>query len=289
MPAFKLNIGSLTSPLGIVHLLEVLLSCTAFSLVAVHDSYHNSFGESSLFTWCFCFIVSTFVVVMELISLAESLPLSWQDFTSAFSMLAALMVSTTSIVYPSVFIPDRCSSYRCRYEATATALSCLCFVAYAVEVGLTWARGGEVQSFLATTPGRLKVFEAYVACVIFSLVDFSSSFKYYAGLEWCLTVYCACFIVTSLIIILTIGRCLSSLPFPLQKALVAYHTMAVLMYATAAIIWPIYSFKRFSRPLCFLNTSVCVEWNSRLGVTLLTFFNLFAYAVDLLYSSKMST
>nr|XP_020664245.1 myeloid-associated differentiation marker-like [Pogona vitticeps] len=287
MPAPKLNLRSLTSPLGIARLFQIFFSCMAFSLVAVHDSYHNSFGESAMFTWCFCFVISIFVVVVELISVAESLPFSWQDFTSAFSMLAALMIFTTSIVYPSVFIPDRCSSRRCRYEAGATFMSWFCFVAYATEVGLTRARGGEISSFLASVPGRLKIFEAYVACLIFSLVEFSSSFKNYASLEWCLTVYCVCFIITSLIVILTIGRCLMTLPFPLRKALVGYHTLAVLMYLTAAILWPTYSFRRISRPPCLLNTAVCVEWNSRLGVTFLTFFNLFAYIADLVYSSKM--
>nr|XP_020664233.1 myeloid-associated differentiation marker homolog [Pogona vitticeps] len=282
----ELKFGSLISPLGIARLFQILFSCTAFSLVAAHESYHNSYGAWSMFTWCLCFAVSIVVVVVELIGVAESLPLSWQDFTSAFSMLAALMIFTTSIVYPSVFIPGRCKSDGCSYEAAATAMSCFCFVAYAVEVGLTRAKEGEVSSFLASVPGLLKVFEAYVACLIFSLVDYTKSYTRHAGLQWCLAVYCICFIITLLIIILTVGRCLAALPIPLDKTLVGYNLLAVLMYVTAAIVWPIYSFRNFSRPSpCNANT--CAEWNNRLGVTFLTFFNLIAYIVDLVYSSKM--
>ncbi|XP_062820798.1 myeloid-associated differentiation marker [Anolis carolinensis] len=283
MPTLEPNVRSLISPLGIVRFLEILLSCAAFSLASVHHSNYGSYGAWSMFTWCFCFSISVLVVVVEVAGLTESLRISWQDFTSAFSMLAALMIFTTSIVYPSTFIPY-CND--CSYIAAATAMSCFCFVAYAVEVGLTRAKEGEISGFLATIPGLLKVFEAYVACLIFSLVANYTFYDLYAGLQWSLAVYCICFIITLVIIILTVGRCLASLPFPLEKVLVAYNVLAVLLYITAAVVWPLYSFKNYSRPdPC--NRITCVTWNNRLGVTFLTYFNLIAYIVDLVYSSKM--
>ncbi|XP_061455438.1 myeloid-associated differentiation marker-like [Rhineura floridana] len=289
MPTLELNPRSIISPLGIVRLFEIFLSCTAFSLVAVHHSYDGAEGAWSMFTWCFCFTISVFIVIVELLGLAESLPLSWQDFTSAFSMLAALMVFTTSILYPSIFISKKCRSTKCSYEGAATAMSCLCFIAYAIEVGLTRAKARELGSFLATIPGLLKVFEIYVACIIFSLVGGTGG--YYAvwpGLQRCLAVYCICFIITLLIVILTIGRCLASLPFPLEKALVGYNIWAVALYVTAVIVWPIYSFKLITRPYpCTMDNFYCIRWNNLLGVTFLTFFNLIAYIVDLVYSSKM--
>ncbi|XP_054848366.1 myeloid-associated differentiation marker homolog [Eublepharis macularius] len=286
MPALELNTRSLISPLGVVRFFEVFFACTAFSLVSVYHSYNGSNGVWCMFTWCFCFVVTLLIILVEFIGLAQSLPLSWQDFTSAFSMLAALMTFTTSVVYPSVFIANSCSGRDCAYKGSATAMSCLCFIAYAIEVGLTRAKSGEVSSFLATVPGLLKVFEAYVACLIFSLVDFTKSYRSYAGLQWCVAVYCICFIITMFIIILTVGRCLASLPFPLEKALVAYNFLAVLMYITATFVWPIYSFRDFSRTYA-CNAGLCREWNNRLGVTFLTIFNLIAYIVDLVYSSKM--
>ncbi|KFV66029.1 Myeloid-associated differentiation marker, partial [Dryobates pubescens] len=158
---------------------------------------------------------------------------------------------------------------------------CLCFLAYALEVGLSRARPGDISSFLSTVPGLLKVFEAYVACLIFSLLDGYGST---AGLQWCVAVYSICFIVTLLIIIFTIGRCLSYMPCPLEKILVGYNGLAFLMYLTATILWPLYSFKDSQRP------DPCGKdclWNKRLGVTFLTIFNLIAYSVDLVYSTRM--
>ncbi|XP_034276380.1 myeloid-associated differentiation marker-like [Pantherophis guttatus] len=285
MLALKFNGRSLISPLGIVRLLEIFFSCTAFSLAATYKDYGGNYGSWSMFTWCFCFIVSVFVVIMELISLDAALPVSWQDFTSAFSMLATLMIFTTSVVYPATFIPS-CQRYHCGYQIGATIMSCLCFIAYAVEVGLTRAKAGELSNFLTTIPGLLKVFEAYVACLIFSLLGISD-YKKFPGLEWCVAVYCICFILTMVIIILTIGRCLGSLPIPVEKTLIAYNILAVLMYLTVVVVWPLYSFRDNPRPRCNISPGRCVVWDNDLGITFLSFFNLIAYIVDFAYSYKM--
>ncbi|ETE63178.1 Myeloid-associated differentiation marker, partial [Ophiophagus hannah] len=287
MPALRFNGRSLISPLGIVQLLEIFFSCTAFSLAAVYQSYDGNYGAWSMFTWCFCFIISVFVVAMELISLDAALPLSWQDFTSAFSMLATLMIFTTSIVYPATFIPS-CKSYKCGYEIGATVMSSLCFIAYAVEVGLTRAKAGELSNFLTTIPGLLKVFEAYVACLIFSLLDKISYYRTWPGLEWCVAVYSICFILTMVIIILTIGRCLGSLPIPVEKTLIAYNILAVLMYLTVVVVWPLYHFRNNPGPQCNSpHDARCANWDNQLGITFLSFFNLIAYIVDFAYSYKM--
>ncbi|KYO32496.1 myeloid-associated differentiation marker homolog [Alligator mississippiensis] len=284
MPVTGMNARSLISPVGITRFFEIFLSCTAFSLVANAKAFSGPYGTWCMFSWCFCFAVTVLIIVLELTELFPRLPLSWDDFTSAFSMLAALMIFTSSIVYPSVYIHGTCSTSVCARQAAATAMSCLCFIAYAIEVGLTRARPGDVSSFLSTVPGLLKVFEAYVACLIFSLVDNGHSYYHLPGLQWSMAVYCICFILTLLIIILTIGQCLAYIPFPLEKVLVGYNALAVLMYLTTAVIWPYYSFKGVSRPSpC---NSDC-QWNSKLGVTFLTYFNLIAYIVDLVYSSKM--
>ncbi|KAG6937591.1 myeloid-associated differentiation marker -like protein [Chelydra serpentina] len=284
MPVVELNFRSLITPVGIIRFFEIFLSCTAFSLVAASSHYQGTYGAWCMFTWCFCFVVSVLIVVLELSSFSEKLPLSWDDFTSAFAMLAALMIFTSSIMYPSTFIAGACFGSKCAYQAAATAMSCICFIAYAIEVGLTRARPGDISSFLTTVPGLLKVFEAYVACLIFSLVSHPLPYKTEPGQQWCIAVYSICFIVTLLIIILTIGRCLTYIPFPLEKVLVGYNAFAVLLYLTAAIIWPIFNFRGNPRPNSC--DSSC-PWNRLLGVTFLTFFNLIAYIVDLVYSSKM--
>ncbi|XP_064009286.1 myeloid-associated differentiation marker-like isoform X2 [Pogoniulus pusillus] len=224
MAVATVNLRALTSWVGIARLLAVLLSCLAFSLVASTWSFGGPYGTWCMFTWCFCFAVTLLVLLLELLELYPALPLSWDDFTSAFSMLAALMIFTTSVVYPSTLISSPCRGSVCARQAVATAASCLCFLAYALEVGLTRAKPGDISSFLSTVPGLLKVFEAYVACLIFSLLDGYASKP---GLQ---------------------------------------------------------CFKGYPRP------SHCNKdclWNKFLGVTFLTIFNLIAYLVDLVYSSRM--
>ncbi|XP_010003615.1 PREDICTED: myeloid-associated differentiation marker [Chaetura pelagica] len=275
------SLRALTSWVGIARLMAVVLSCVAFSLVASTRNFGNSYGTWCMFTWCFCFAVTLLVLLLELLELYPKLPLSWDDFTSAFSMLATLMVFTSSVVFPATFISSPCSSNECARQAVATTASFLCFLFSAFEVGLTRAKPGDISSFLSTVPGLLKVFEAYVACLIFSLLDNHVSG---AALQWCVAVYSICFIITFLIIISTIGRCLTYIPCPLEKLLVGYNALALLMYITATILWPLYSFNGKSRPdPCDRNC----WWNKHLGVTFLTIFNLVAYTVDLVYSTRM--
>ncbi|NXU77232.1 MYADM protein, partial [Oreotrochilus melanogaster] len=281
MAVVTVNLRAVTSWVGIARIFAVVLSCVAFSLVASTNNFGGPYGTWCMFTWCFCFTVTLLVLLLELLELYPKLPLSWDDFTSAFSMLAALMVFTTSVVFPSTFISSPCTSSVCARQAVATTISCLCFLAYALEVGLTRAKPGDISSFLSTVPGLLKVFEAYVACLIFSLLD---NYVSEAGLQWCVAVYSICFIFTFLIIVFTIGRCLSYIPCPLEKILVGYSALALVMYITATILWPLYSFRGRSRP------SPCDKncwWNKHLGITFLTIFNLIAYMVDLVYSTRM--
>ncbi|XP_064581562.1 myeloid-associated differentiation marker homolog [Zonotrichia leucophrys gambelii] len=278
-----LNLRALTSWVGIARLLAVVLSCLSFSLVASTRDFGNPYGTWCMFSWCFCFAVTLLVLLLELLELYPLLPLSWDDFTSAFSMLAALMVFTSSVVFPATLIKSPCNNSKCARQAVATTSSCLCFVAYALEVSLTRAKPGDISSFLSTVPGLLKVFEAYVACLIFSLLE-TSEYTKGSGLMWCVAVYSLCFIFTLLIIIFTIGRCLSYIPCQLEKVLVGYNALALLMYLTAMVVWPLYSLGGRGRPdPCY---SDC-WWNKNLGITFLTIFNLIAYLVDLVYSTRM--
>ncbi|KAG9466413.1 myeloid-associated differentiation marker-like [Eleutherodactylus coqui] len=275
-----MNFRNMISPLLIIRFFEIFLSCTAFSLVANSTMFHSQYGAWSMFTWIFAFVVTILIVVLELTGVYSSIPISWEDFTSAFSMLASLMLFTTSIMYPSVYLPD-CK--QCARPGAATAMSILCFFAYAIEVGLTRAKPGEISGFLSTVPGLLKVFEAYVACIIFSLLPGAYP---YAGLQWSVAVYSICFIITALIIILTIGRLLAMLPVNIEKVLIGFNILAVAMYITVVVIWPFYFFKLIPDRNSCVHGYQC-PWDNGVGVTVLTCINFLVYAVDLAYSFKM--
>ncbi|XP_078095969.1 myeloid-associated differentiation marker-like protein 2 [Mustelus asterias] len=281
-----LDLKSMTGPVGIVRLFEVFLSCTAFSLVAHVGQYSGPYGGWCMFTWCFSFVVSVLIIGLELTVLFSRIPISWDDFTTSFAMLATLMNLTASIIYPTVFLaPNRQTDVD--FKIAATAMSCLCFIAYAVEVGLTRAKPGEISGFLKTVPGLLKVLEAFIACIIFVIVE--GSYHVNTGRQWCMAVYCICFIITFSIIILTITKLTAVLPFPFQKFLAVYNIMAVLMHITAAIVWPIFCFSpHYGKPT---RPSGCERgkclWDNQVIVTILTFANLIVYFVDLIYSSML--
>lgn len=103
-----LDCNSLARPVGIVRILEVIFTCISFSLMASADISHSlltPFWTWRMFTWCFCFSVTILILLLEFTSLHSKLPISWDDFTTAFAMLATLMVG-----------------------AIFTAMFCFCFV-----------------------------------------------------------------------------------------------------------------------------------------------------------------
>ncbi|XP_056263370.1 myeloid-associated differentiation marker homolog isoform X1 [Pseudoliparis swirei] len=263
-----------------VRILEVVFTCISFSLVASVGHSTNSFWTWCMFTWCFCFCVSILILVLELTSLSAQLPISWDDFTTAFAMLATLMVLATSIIYPIYFT---CST--CGRQIAASVTSCLAFILYAVDVGLARAKPGEISGFLSTVPGLLKVLEAFVACIIFICLDYNQ-FSRFPGLQWCVAVYSVCFIFALLVIIFTICRLLTLFPAPFDKVLTVCNVLAVLLYITAVVIWPLYSFRNNPRPNYCRKGLIC-PWDNLVVITFMTCFNLAAYIADTVYSFRL--
>lgn len=185
--------------------------------------------------------------------------------------LSFVQLLTVSIIYPKFFTCSTCSK-----AIGATVTSWLAFLLYATEVGLTRAKPGEISGFLSTVPGLLKVIEAFVACIIFICLDFTS-YSSLPGLQWCVAVYSICFIFALLVIIFTIGRLLALFPAPFDKVLIVCNVLAVLMYITAVVIWPLYSFRnKTTKP----NDILVV-------ITAMTCINLVAYIVDTVYSFRL--
>ncbi|XP_058509749.1 myeloid-associated differentiation marker homolog [Solea solea] len=275
-----LDFTACAAPVGIVRICEVILTCISFSLVASVGHISQSFWAWCMFTWCFCFCVTIIILLLEFTSLSQKLPISWDDFTTAFAMLATLMVLSASIIYPIFYT---CSI--CGRSIGASVISCVAFLLYATEVGLTRAKPGDTSGFLATVPGLLKVLEAFVACIIFICLNYSH-FSRFPGLQWCVAVYSICFIFAILIIIFTICRLLTLFPAPFDKVLLFCNVLAVLMYITAVVIWPFYSLRNNPRPSYCANF-LC-PWDNLVVITFMTCFNLVAYIVDTVYSFRLT-
>uniref|UniRef100_A0A8C2ZJ36 Zgc:77748 n=1 Tax=Cyclopterus lumpus TaxID=8103 RepID=A0A8C2ZJ36_CYCLU len=264
-----------------VRILEVIFTCISFSLVASVGHSTDSFWTWCMFTWCFCFCVTILILVLELTSLSAQLPISWDDFTTAFAMLATLMVC--ALFYSLIFAPALCSVSWVQIAASVT--SCLAFILYAVDVGLTRAKPGEISGFLSTVPGLLKVLEAFVACIIFICLNYNQ-YSRFPGLQWCVAVYSVCFIFALLVIIFTICRLLTLFPAPFDKVLTVCNVLAVLLYITAVVIWPLYSFQNNSRPK-YCTKGILCPWDKLVVITFMTCFNLAAYITDTVYSFRL--
>ncbi|XP_027897216.1 myeloid-associated differentiation marker homolog [Xiphophorus couchianus] len=271
-----LDFKTLTVPVGILRIWAVIFTCVTFSLVASQGHLWSSFWSWCMFSWCFCFSVTLIILVLEFTSLSSKLPISWDDFTT-FTIFQYIIVLTASILYSAFYTSSSCGK-----DIAACVFSFLTFILYTVEVGLTRAKPGEISGFLSTVPGLLKVLEAFVACIIFICVDTAGLHKNVPGLQWCIAVYAICFIFSLLVIILTICRLLSRAT--IGKVLMVCNVLAVLMYITAAVIWPFYTFRNNPRPsYCPLRC----PWNYSLVITFMTYFNLIAYIVDMVYSFRL--
>ncbi|XP_042332147.1 myeloid-associated differentiation marker [Sceloporus undulatus] len=286
----SVNTSALTSQLGIVRLLEAIFTCVAFSLVVHRHAWQGRNGEWCMFSWCICFAITIVILVVEVVGLQHRMPVSWKNFPITFAMYATLVCLSASIIYPVTFIQNQ-NLYREErgYRIAATVFSCLACLAYSTEVTITKAKPGEVTGYMATVPGLLKVVETFIACIIFVFISEPISYDHPEAVQWCMAVYCICFILSLVVIILCIGECTGWLPCPFNKFLSGYTLLAVLMYATATIIWPIYKFDRKhngypSRPgncgsFCF--------WDKWVAIAVLTALNLLIYLADLVYSARL--
>lgn len=94
-----LDTRTLTVPVGIVRMLEVVLTCISFSLVASVGHFGSSYWAWCMFTWVFCCLVTLLILIMEFTTLHARVPISWDDFTTAFAMLSTLMVGNVHGVF----------------------------------------------------------------------------------------------------------------------------------------------------------------------------------------------
>ncbi|XP_063798838.1 myeloid-associated differentiation marker [Pseudophryne corroboree] len=289
------NTQTLKSPVGIVRILAVIFSCVTFSLIVHRGAWYGGAGDLCMFSWCFCFAVTIIILVVEFAGVQNRMPVSWKNFPITFAMFAVLMCLSATVLYPLFHLEDGSYGNTRTYQIVAIVFSCLTTVAYIIEVSLTRAQPGEVTGYMATVPGLLKVIESFIACVIFVFISDPPQYEKHDALKWCLSVYCICFILSVLVIILCVGECTSWLPCTFEKFLSAYVLLSVLFYASALIIWPIFQFDskyggNKQRPGACNNHSALrrlCDWDKLVAIAVLTAANLIAYIIDLVYSARL--
>lgn len=273
----RVDFFAVTKPVGILRAVAALLTCMTFSLAAAEVSVPSSYWVWCIFSWTFCFFFTFLILILEFTTFNTKVPLVWDDFTAAFPMLATLMCFAASIIYPIFFA---CQS---RHRAIgASVLSWLCFGVYVGEVILTCCQPrGQTKGFLSTIPGIMKMLETFLACFIFISLDSVD----HPGLRWCVAVYSLCFIFTILIILFSI-QTLTSLPILFDKLVVVYNILAALMYLTAMVIWPVYTFRNNSKSIQ-PHTTICATPDKRMVITVMTILNFLVYTLDSAYSIRL--
>lgn len=272
-----------TSQLLWVRVAALLFTCVAFS-VAAHGASLPHGGTAydwCIFCWAFSFACTLLVLLVEQFGLQARAPVSWSNFPITIACYAALLCLSASIIFPVYFLKDQRAYGDARgYRIASTVFSCLAVVAYMGEVSLSKARPGEVAGYMATAPGLLKVCQTFVACIIFIQVSEPVSYEHHAALKWCMAVYCICFILSMAVVVLCVGECTGCLPIPFSKFLSAYGLLAVIMYLTATIIWPVFQFDQQ-----YKNRGL--DSSKLITVAVLTALNLLLYLADLAYTARL--
>ncbi|KAG5279543.1 hypothetical protein AALO_G00078900 [Alosa alosa] len=287
-----LNKAAVLSGLGIARMCQLLLGCTTMALVSHSAGYSADYGIYCMFVWCFCFAVTLVVFMMDVTRLHGCVPISWDNFTVSFAMLATLMYITASVVYPVYFLSSECPSEGCEtraYRISVTVCSSVCSFAYGAEVFLTRAKPGHVVGYMATLSGLLKVVQAFIACIIFGALANDTDYNKHIPTQYCVVVYSLCFSLTVIVVTLTVSGRTAALRIPFDRFVVIYTFMAMLLYLSAAVIWPVFSFDRkYGTPERPYNCprEHC-PWDSKLVVAVFTQVNMILYFTDLVYSQRI--
>jgi len=95
--------------------------------------------------------------------------------------------------------------------------------------------------------------------------------------------------VTVVVVAFSVTGKTAQLCFPFERSVVVYTFGAVLLYVSAAVIWPVFCFdSKYGSPQ---RPSACAKgrcpWDSQLVVAIFTYVNLLLYVVDLAYSQRI--
>lgn len=264
----RVDFHSITQPVGIMRIFAVVLTCMTFSFAASAGSCSSSYWAWCMFTWCFCCFFTLLILVLEFATVSSKVPW-WDDLTAGFAILAGLMCLTASITYPVLI-----TSKKCHRQIGAAVVSWICFGVYVAEVVITRLRPrGQTSGFLSTLAGIMKMLEILLTCLIFASLD--ETIYGLPGLKWCVAVFSLCFIFAILIIVLTVGQLTTYCPISFDKIVVVYNALAAVMYITAVVIWPLYSFKEKAG-----------AHDKKVAVTTLTVLNCIVYILDTAHSIR---
>uniref|UniRef100_A0A4W6BNN3 MARVEL domain-containing protein n=1 Tax=Lates calcarifer TaxID=8187 RepID=A0A4W6BNN3_LATCA len=243
--------------LGILRLLEIILSCLCFIIVLFRGRMVSPWGVWCEFVWVFCIVVPVVLTVVEArmwhILLAAFLP-NWADLTCGLTILCAAMIASATLIFAAVFVCLTC------------VVSILCFIVSLVAtfiflIDALKQKLGCPSGYLSSPRGVLRTAEAFTACIILAAAaDHFVNAEWYfrpLGMICSIIVFAACLLVT-----------------------------VWCLYLLAIILWCVFGYKRYMYNPYICNKCSYTDLNT---VTIGAIVNLVFYIVDLILSFKSRT
>ncbi|XP_051969463.1 myeloid-associated differentiation marker-like protein 2 [Xyrauchen texanus] len=270
----------------IFKILEIIFCAVALVIPMFRGSMSNPYGIWCEFVWVFGLILAIVILVIETLLVSKMIELlvlkhSWEDLTCGLTLLTSLMLLSASLIYCSVFVCETCIA-----DIICAIFAILAFGVYTVDAVMSKLKCP--QGYLSNGRGILRFSQALVACLIFTAVH-----SYFKGVEtwfrpfglvWCILVYVVCFIPSVLIIVSHLQKCVDLLrccnPNKLELVI---DIVAVVLYTTAAILWPVFGYRKYVR-----GNHDYQYYNYRYHdvnmVTIMTYVNLGLYVADLIWT-----
>ncbi|XP_043082096.1 myeloid-associated differentiation marker-like protein 2 [Puntigrus tetrazona] len=264
-------------------ILEVIFCALSLIISIFRGPMYSPYGIWCEFVWVFGLIVAVVIFVVEkclVDKLIELLVLkhSWNDLSCGLSLLSSLMLLSACLIYCAKFVCAICVvDIIC---AIASILALAAYVVDAVMLKLKCPAG-----YLSNLRGILRFSQAFVACLIFTAV-----YSYFKGVEnqfrpggmiWCIVVYVVCFPPTVMVIPSHLQKCVDLLRCcDLNKLELVLDIVAVALYVSAAIIWPVFGYKHYRRD----SKTNDYRFHDLNLVTTMTYVNLGLYLADLVWT-----
>ncbi|XP_076850333.1 myeloid-associated differentiation marker homolog isoform X1 [Brachyhypopomus gauderio] len=264
-----------------VRLGAVVSSCVVLGLVTHVGGLGGGLGAWCMFCWAFSLagtllisLLQIFNVNMNICNMEGFNHEFWDNVSATFFSYAALLCLSTSIIFPSNFLKGHQNYDVHNHRAAAEFFSCVTTLMYVAEVQIARA---QPTCYMATTRGILKVCQTFVAGFILFFISNPVLYADQAAVQWCMAVYCICFIWS-------MARILRRL-FCNQRDLTCVKSVYVcvsLMYLSAAITWPVFKLNsHYPSPInppgpCPEVMGLC-PWGQEVVVTVLTALNFLLY------------
>lgn len=278
MDKVKFSPSALTGRRGCLHIAEILMCALTFGVGYIWSHPFHTYWIYCMVIWALCPLLTLVITIIEMLlihKLILSFCMDWDDFTTGMAMMSSICTFSCTVMFANFYVCRRCVWGWC-----VTILSAVCCILYCVEMVRDKCDSTRSSTYVSAFPGLVKILEAFVGCIILiSLIGYVGK----PALLWCIVAYAVPLPLTLLLIITNIMTKLKKcLPCGIDRFAMVFLVISVVLYASAALLWPIYSFRGNPRPKECPGDS-CV-WSIQFVVTIMTYINLGLYAIDLIFT-----